>query len=419
MIFKTDELPENIIQDSVIEITTNKVNYFTHGFFKYPCKFIPQIPRWAILKYSEEGDYVVDPFAGSGTSLVEAVLNRRNGLAIDFDMLSQLLCETKTKVLSSSQINFLRDAEENLYNPFSDVSIDLPDLQNINHWFPEKNIADLRRLKSNIENFYKETRQSEIYNFLLVCFASIIKKCSYADNISPKPYVSKRFKKKPLDVREAFSKTLHSYLAELEAYSSVEIGHCKIISDDARILTNTKYIGEVSLAVTSPPYINAFDYVRSLRLENAWLGFFGDTGILEVKKRQIGTEIVPKTIYSQTIPSTGSGNLDMVLKNIRELDQKRAYIVWKYFEDLGLNLQVVNNLLKKDGHYIIVVGDSIIRGIKVPVHEILAEIAQRNGFELINSYSYIIRNRYIRIPRSGQGGFIDKDWVLDLRKTNG
>jgi DNA modification methylase len=419
MILKTEELPDNIQTDSIVEISTNKVNYFTHGFFKYPCKFIPQIPRWAILKYSEPNDYVIDPFAGSGTSVVEAVLNRRNGLAIDFDLLSQLLCETKTTTLTNDQIKFLRQNEEMFYISLDEKPEVLPDIHNLSHWFPEKNIVDLRCLKNNIGKAFEETQDNKIYNFLLVCFASIIKKCSFADDISPKPYVSKRFKKIPLDVKIAFSKTLNSYLTELEAYSSMEIGKCQIISDDARYLSNQQFLGKVKLAVTSPPYINAFDYVRSLRLENAWLGFYGDTGIVDIKKRQIGTESIYKTEYSQFIPLTEITDLDRVINEIGRTDQKRAYIVWKYFIDLEMNLQVINKLLMKNGHYIIVVGDSMIRGVEVPVHQLLVEVAKKTGFELSNRFSYIIKNRYIRIPRSGQGGFIDRDWVLDLRKTNG
>ena len=61
-IIKVDELPEEISFNSTLEIASNNVNRYTHGFFKYPCKFIPHIPRWAIKKYTSERDTVVDPF---------------------------------------------------------------------------------------------------------------------------------------------------------------------------------------------------------------------------------------------------------------------------------------------------------------------------------------------------------------------
>lgn len=419
MIIKTEEIPENVEKDSILEITSTKVNYFTHGFFKYPCKFIPQIPRWAILKYTKRGQLVLDPFAGSGTTLVEAILIGRNGLAVDFDNLSQLLCKTKTTLLSEKQIKILKKIVSTLFlAPQKKISF-TPDLHNINHWFPKENIDNLLILKNNIESIFNDVKDEDIYNFLLVCFASIIKKCSYTDNTSPKPYVSSRIKKQPQAVKTAFHKAFDTYIKNVEEYLSYEVGHCRILSDDARNINAPKFEGKVDLAITSPPYINAFDYVRSLRLENSWLGYYGDSNITEIKKKQVGTETVPSKIYSNEIAKTYIAKLDEVIKKIYKKDKKRAYIVWKFFEDMRKSFKEVNKLLKKDAHYIVVVGNSKIRGFDVPTHELLIEIAEASGYKLENIFSYVIKNRYLRIPRSGRGGFIANDWVIDLQKSNG
>ena len=55
-----------IEKNETYEILTKNVGYFTHSFFKYPAKFIPQIPSWAINNFTEENDIVLDCFAGSG-----------------------------------------------------------------------------------------------------------------------------------------------------------------------------------------------------------------------------------------------------------------------------------------------------------------------------------------------------------------
>ena len=411
-LIQVENIPTNVKKNSILEITSRNVSYYTHSFFKYPCKFIPHIPNWAIEKYTNINDTVLDCFAGSGTTLVESVLMGRNALGVDFDKLSQLLCITKTKHLKKNEIEYIKRNVKNLFNNSIESSIKLPDIHNIDHWFSQSNIRYLSILKYNI---YREKNNS-VRNFLLVTFASIIKKVSNADEQSPKPYVSSKYKKKEYSVKELFIKSVLNYLKVFELNDYKNLGTAKIISEDARDINNSQYENKVDLAVTSPPYINAFDYVRSLRLENVWLDFYGDEFITEIKKKQIGTESISSTEYKKALSKMGIQKLDKILNSIYKIDKKRAHVVFKYFMDMQENMRSVRKLLKSDAHYIIVVGDSIIRKIEVPTHEILIEIAEDNGYELENMFAYIIKNRYLRIPRSNRGGFIKYDWIIDLKK---
>jgi len=418
-IIQVEEIPTDVEFNSTLEITSNNLGYFTHSFFKYPCKFIPLVPKWAILKYTQPGEFVLDPFAGSGTTLVEAVLLQRNALGAEFDKLSQLLCKTKTMNLSSRQIQLLTEIKGTLFAEIAQGYPFRPDLHNVSHWFPPENVLQLAALKQRIDSIYAKTNDRRIHNFLLVCFAATIRKCSYTDDTSPKPYVSTRIKKVPAVVREAFLSVLNSYLKNIEKYKNHKLGKSTIISQDARDIRAPKYEGCVSLAITSPPYINAFDYVRSLRLENAWLGYYGDSNIITMKRKQVGTEIIPSSLYSKDIEKIGNKKLDLIVNTISENDRKRAFVVLKFFEDMTKNIMAVKKLLRLNSHYVMVVGDSEIRRVNIPTHEILFDIAEQNGFKLDNVFSYIIKNRYLRIPRSGRGGLIKKDWVIDLVKTDG
>jgi DNA modification methylase len=411
-ILQVDSIPIIVEDNSILEITTRDVGYFTHSFFKYPCKFIPQVPKWAIEKYTKENDLVLDCFAGSGTTLVEAVMLKRNALGVDFDKLSQLLCLTKTKLLTKKEILNIKEMLNDLFLKNKNIEQQLPDLHNIEHWFCLETIQELSNLKNNIDSISNKN----IKNFFLVCFASIIKKVSNADENSPKPYVSSRFKKKKYFVKELFLKAVNNYVEVFEKNQNVKLGSTKIISQDARNIGNKDLKNKIDLAVTSPPYINAFDYVRSLRLENAWLGFFGDSNISTIKKNQIGTETIGADLYKKEILKTGIKSLDKILIKISLLDKKRAYVVLKYFQDMEANIISVKDLLKVNAHYVIVVGDSVIRDIEVPTHKILIEIAEKNGLILENTFSYIIKNRYLRIPRADRGGFIKYDWIIDFKK---
>ena len=75
-------------------------------------------------------------------------------------------------------------------------------------------------------------------------------------------------------------------------------------------------------------------------------------------------------------------------------------------------------MLKPNGTYVCVVGDSLLAGTPVPVHKMLGEVAKRAGFDTCGLFGYEIRNRHMRFPRMGRGGIVRYDWVLELRKRN-
>jgi DNA modification methylase len=78
---RVNTLSELPIKDdwSFSEKTIKDTAYITHGYYTYPAKFIPQLAARIIRENSREGDIVIDPFMGSGTSVVEAIVNKRVG----------------------------------------------------------------------------------------------------------------------------------------------------------------------------------------------------------------------------------------------------------------------------------------------------------------------------------------------------
>jgi hypothetical protein len=165
--------------------------------------------------------------------------------------------------------------------------------------------------------------------------------------------------------------------------------------------------------MTSPPYINAFDYVRSLKLENFWLDGFNQERMNDLYTKQVGSEKV-KTL--KEVPVFGLKELDVVVGNIYLVDKKRAWVTHEYFKAMRENLESVHDALITGGYYCVVVGNSRIRNFDVDTASILSKIAKSVGYKKELEFSYIIRNRYLRIPRAGRGGFIPKDYVLVFKK---
>ena len=92
----------------------NGNTYLTHGYHPYPCKFIPKLPRSIINKYTKQGDWVLDPFSGSGTTLVEATILSRNGVGIDLNPVAALSTRVKTTALKESDIDQIRSIMEKI-----------------------------------------------------------------------------------------------------------------------------------------------------------------------------------------------------------------------------------------------------------------------------------------------------------------
>ena len=76
---------------SFLGLTIKDTAYISHGYYTYPAKFIPQLVSQLINKYTKEGDIVVDPFMGSGTTIVEAIVNNRIGIGTDINDIAYMV----------------------------------------------------------------------------------------------------------------------------------------------------------------------------------------------------------------------------------------------------------------------------------------------------------------------------------------
>jgi len=417
---KMHDFPQAPVNDQIYEIIPDKskiVSSTNRLFNKYPTRYISAVPRFAILKYSRPGDIVLDPFCGSGTTAIEAMLQGRNALSIDIDPFARLLIKVKTTRYSAEDIAFLDGVVENIRAASENAPSTpyaLPDLQNIDKWFTYEAQCNLSFLKHCINTMAADNHK--VRDFLLVAFAAIIRKASNADDVSPKPYVSTKYPKTPENALMLFFKVLEMYRSAIIDFSETVSGHnCTSVilpSNDARTIGNEEF---VNLAVTSPPYINAYDYVRSLRFEDVWLGLASESTLRENRKSYVGSEV--STALNEThIFAQQSVQLTEIIEEIAKVDVRRSKIVSAYFEDMARNMISVRDALKSGGRYVIVVGDSVIRNQPIPTAKILTDIAVQNGYEYELSFKYVIRDRYLHLPRGDRGGIIKYDEILVLRK---
>jgi len=432
-----DSIPIDVEENIILNIATNCVTSSTHGFHKYPSKFIPHIPRWAIEKYlnNYEGKWVLDPFCGSGTTLLEGLLYGHNVMGIDIDPLSVLIAKVKTTPIAPARLNEIYCWLVKEINVQRRQGTFKPACSNLNHWFTKDAINKLSLMRTLIDEipsrFGNSEQNKDIADLLLVCFSSIIRRVSNADNESQKTYVSHTKVKEPEEAISLFMEQLNMFKERITDFSN-RVNHeltREVIRSSSTENLHDKLKGrDIDLVVTSPPYIKAIDYIYNQMVELFWIGdlFDLDTQTKQnaMKVHYIGTKQLSKSTYKEYTPfkeTLGLIKLDDKLKEIYTKDKKNghkhAFITFKYFSDMEKHFVEIAKCLKPNTHYIMVVGDSSVSSVFLETNAFLASIADRNGFKTINKWGYVIKNRYMRFDRKGRGGMIAIDWVLDFVKT--
>ena len=429
-------IPEIIDFDTILSINTNSVTQNTHGFHKYPAKFIPQIPQWAINKYlkNKTDKLILDPFCGSGTTLVESALSGNYSIGIDIDPLSALISKVKTTKIEIEKLNLVVDwLKKNIDNPQRELFI--PDCQTLEHWFTKGTINKLSIIRTLVnqivDSFENEKTIKDIQDFLLICFSSIIRRVSNADNESQKTYVSHTKIKQPEEVFTLFFSHLDYFIERITGFSSnsnlkpAEI----IVSSSAISFVDFLKGKKADLAITSPPYIKAIDYIYNQMAELFWIGdlFQMQTQNLqnERKSHYIGNKQIPTSEFISYSPSTSKLNIELLDNKLQEVfktdeknGHKHSYITYKYFVEMEKHFAEISKCLKQNVHYVMVVGNSKVSEIYFDTADFLTAIAERNGFKLKNKWGYKIKNRFMRFDRKGRGGIIDIDWVLEFEKNS-
>ncbi len=428
-------IPENIDFGVILSINTNSVTQYTHGFHKYPAKFIPQIPHWAINKYlkSKTDNLILEPFCGSGTTLVESALSGNYSIGIDIDPLSALISKVKTTKIDIEKLSVIANwLKKNIRNPPKKLFI--PECQTLEHWFTKDTINKLSVIRTlinqTVDNFGNEKAIKDIQDLLFICFSSIIRRVSNADNESQKTYVSHTKIKQPEEVFTLFFSQLDYFVERISEFSfNPNLKPSEIVvSSSSNSLAHILKGRKADLAITSPPYIKAVDYIYNQMVELFWIGdlFQMQTQNLQndKKAKYIGNKQIPKKefiCYSPFISKTSIELLDDKLQQVFEIDEKNghkhAYITYKYFAEMEKHFAEMSKCLKPQAHYVMVVGNSKVSGIYFETADFLVTIAERNGFKLKNKWGYKIKNRFMRFNRKGRGGIIDIDWVLEFEKN--
>jgi len=375
----SEEEPNDVEQGSSL-IDNNKVSilfrntipeipsttYGTFAIYKYPAKFIPQVIAYVLKKYARQGMKIFDPFAGYGTVGVVSKVYGYDYELWDLNPIINIIHDTA--VMKNPKINLLGLMKE-IKNSQQEF---IPKWSNLNYWFPEDFIPILSRTWGFVHSLTDETKY-----VLLIPLINVTRYFSYADEKVHKLYKSKYSRKKIEELLKTNWESQFYNLLEKEIYKLLkkiwEYNRLNPKPVEYRIRSGidtleTKLENNVNILITSPPYLQAQEYIRSTKLELFWLGY-EESYIKELSKKELPYRPVNKIkIHSEKYYEFR----EKIKENhLRTLYDRYFHAILNAFGALGENVT---------DYMCIFVGPAKIRTTSIPIDDIIIEHLKEFGW---------------------------------------
>ena len=376
--------------------------YASNSSFRFPARMAPGIALEA-LGDGEGTLRVLDPMAGSGTVLAVARANGHRAFGVDLDPLAVLLADVWTRTVNTERIR--SKASEILHRAKKAFDI-LPAGQAypagsddetrdfIRYWFDDYARRQLAALSAAISRLHDDSTRKVLWCALSRLIITKTAGASLAMDLShSRPH--RQFTRAPVKPFNRFIAAVETIIANCPQSGSGAVGHATVVKrGDARRLEIESE--SIDLVLTSPPYLNAIDYMRCSKFSLVWMGYNVDE-IRQIRGKSVGAEVASQ----QALES------DWVKSVIKELNLNPALssrdhaLLARYAWDMGQALGEASRVLRRRGRAVYVVGDSMSRGTFIRNSMIVTLVAQQHGLSLVSwqSRSLPANRRYLPPPK--------------------
>jgi len=399
-------------------IPPQETTYATHGLFPYVSKFMPHYPKLFIRFLTKQGETVLDPMCGSGTTLIESILLNRNALGIDIDPLARIVSKVATTPIDNSRLKILeKDFLDHLHACKGKVKLEdytLHFFPNQELWFRKDVIADILFIRDEIKSYLAD---KDLRDLAQVALASIIKEVSNADprDIFPEINQEKPVNKEA-DVFKSFMKALKTAVSKVRTFTrkyGENKATAKIIGSDARKINLPDQ--SVDLIVTSPPYAYAMDYARIHKLVFFSVFRMPNEELLQLSRRYVGTDRV----------STKNGMNDFeriefargFIETLKRERKRRAIALWKYLVDMRDITAECTRVLKSGGHFVYVIGNATLRGKEFSTADAFIKIGESYGLSTILTFERPYYARRMGKNRASHSAVTKADVFILFKKA--
>lgn len=393
----------------------------------FPARMAPGIALEA-LGESKTPLRVLDPMAGSGTVLAVARAKGHRAFGVDLDPLAVLLAGVWTRTVDAERVNdkaaevlgrakaaFGQLPSGKAYPCGSDVET----RAFVRYWFDDY----ARRQLASLSAAIRRVRDYATRDVLWCGFSRLIitksAGASLAMDLShSRPH--REFTHAPVKPFNRFIAAVETVVSNCPQISVVAVGPATVVKlGDARKLDVEKE--SIDLVLTSPPYLNAIDYMRCSKFSLVWMGYnVGD--LRQIRAGSVGTE----ASSTQALEANWVKGLIKQLALKPKLSTRDHALLAQYVWDMGNALAEVARVLKAGGRAVYVVGDSTVRGTFIRNSSIVAAVAQERGLTLHSKHSRTLpaNRRYLPPPKRGASaasieGRMRREVVLELKKRAG
>lgn len=414
-------------------------DYGTHGFHRYVGRFPSHLIRSLINAFgANENDVILDPFSGSGTTLVESRMSGIPAIGIEISPLSAMISRVKSQ-FSSTPINgaelidslsqFYNVKWEDFYNQHSADSINhqdvlnrpgnaIPEFANIERWFTPEAL-----LGTSIVVEYILCQKGYVKDFLTIALSAKMRSIGNVDV----DVVRAEYRKTPREnvnvlklMKSQIQKMLKGINDTLSYCSNVLLDESSVQVIENNVLATDLPDHSVSHIITSPPYgVESLSYLRT-----HLLSFRALEPILGVDPYNFGENVIGSEYLDGAIPDVNAFRVKnvsstylsffskMLSTSNSNKDLKRITMMMKFFEDMYCLIEKFSHWIKPNGHVAFIIGNKKLGDEIIPTDTIIDEIFTSFGFASDGSIAHKLKTNNSNSQVPWQERIIENEFIM-------
>jgi site-specific DNA-methyltransferase (cytosine-N4-specific) len=433
---------QNALERSSVVNGTHRrqsTRYSVHGLHEYKGKFNPQVVRGVLngLGISPQSK-ILDPFCGSGTTLVECAHAGMSAIGFDLNPLAVAIANAKLKSLSipasrlKKRLAQLQDAysRSTVARISADTQADERD-RYLSKWFTPETLAEIEKIRSLIIN-----TDEEISDILLMLASDLVRDYSLQEPTDLR--IRRRYSPLPdLPLFDAFMQKTTQFVDNLAATQQIidvqKIDCHAVLFDSRQLAANKSQVKPRSgfhAALTSPPYATALPYIDTQRLSLVWLGLITAGEIAELDAHLTGSREFIKTQKqfwdnaleenSKRLPLSEHEYCLTLKQALSRKDgfrrQSMPALMYRYLSDMQDVFAGMHKILRSGAPFALIVGHNRTtlggKRFEIDTPALLRNIAVSLGFEFTEAVTLQTYQRY----GSHMNNAVQAETLLIVRK---